>query len=409
MNLNFSDRMSNIKASEIRELLKLTEQPEIISFAGGLPAPELFPKEKIGEVAKEVLFNEGAFALQYTTTEGFAPLRKIIVEERMAPSGVKCDISNIMLTNGSQQGLEFSAKLFVNKGDVIICESPSYLGAINAFKAYEPKFIEISMDKDGMIIEELEKAIKENDNVKMIYTIPDFQNPSGITMSLDRRKRLAALAAKYEIPVIEDSPYGELRYDNEKLPAVKAFDESGFVINLGTFSKTFCPGLRLGWVVADTKILQKYILIKQGADLQCNTLSQVIAARYMEKYSLDEHIASLIKVYKKRRDLMIDSMKTYFPKEVKFTIPEGGLFTWVELREDLDAKAIMEDALKEKVAYVPGGSFFPNGGKKNFFRLNYSNMNEEKIVEGIKRLGSVLDKYYCNCNSFEETAAVKED
>ncbi|GAA0116313.1 aminotransferase-like domain-containing protein [Clostridium senegalense] len=409
MNLNFSDRMSNIKASEIRELLKLTEQPEIISFAGGLPAPELFPKEKIGEIAKEVLFNEGAFALQYTTTEGFAPLRKIIVEERMAPSGVKCDISNIMLTNGSQQGLEFSAKLFVNKGDVIICESPSYLGAINAFKAYEPKFIEISMDKDGMIIEELEKAIKENDNVKMIYTIPDFQNPSGITMSLERRKRLAALAAKYEIPVIEDSPYGELRYDNEKLPAVKAFDESGFVINLGTFSKTFCPGLRLGWIVADTKILQKYILIKQGADLQCNTLSQVIAARYMEKYSLDEHIASLIKVYKKRRDLMIDSMKTYFPKEVKFTIPEGGLFTWVELKEGLDAKAIMEDALKEKVAYVPGGSFFPNGGKKNFFRLNYSNMNEEKIVEGIKRLGSVLDKYYCNCNSLEETAAVKED
>ncbi|MGL4731232.1 MAG: PLP-dependent aminotransferase family protein [Clostridium sp.] len=412
MNLNFSNRMANIKASEIRELLKLTCQPEIISFAGGLPAPELFPNEKISEITKEVLLNEGAFALQYTTTEGFDPLREIIVKQRMAPAGIKCDISNIMLTNGSQQGLEFSAKLFINKGDVIICESPSYLGAINAFKAYEPKFVEIPMDKDGMIIEELEKALKEHDNVKMIYTIPDFQNPSGITMSLERRKRLAKIASEHEIPVIEDSPYGELRYDNERLPSIKAFDEKGYVITLGTFSKTFCPGLRLGWIVADTKILQKYILIKQGADLQCNTLSQVVAARYMEKYSLDDHIASIIKVYKKRRDLMIDTMKTCFPKEVKFTIPEGGLFTWVELREDLDSKVIMEDALKENVAYVPGSSFFPNGGKNNYFRLNYSNMNEEKIVEGVKRLGKVLNKYYCSdctCKSLEETAALKED
>ncbi|WP_461613327.1 aminotransferase-like domain-containing protein [Clostridium sp. Marseille-QA1073] len=394
MSLQYADRISNIKASEIRELLKLSEQPEIISFAGGFPAPELFPKEKLAEVTSKVLIEQGEIALQYTTTEGYSPLRKIIVEERMAPAGVKCDISNIMLTNGSQQGLEFSAKLFINEGDIIICESPSYLGAINAFKAYNPKFVEIPMDKDGMVIEDLEKALKGHSNVKMIYTIPDFQNPSGITMSLERRKRIAELAAKYEIPVIEDSPYGELRFDGERLPSIKAFDEAGYVVTLGTFSKTFCPGLRLGWIVASPEILKKYVLIKQGADLQCNTLCQISSAKFMEQYKLDDHIAKIIEVYRVRRDLMIDSMKKYFPKDVKFTFPEGGLFTWVELREDLDSSKIMEDALKEKVAYVPGASFFPNGGKKNFFRLNYSNMTNEKIIEGIKRLGKVLYKHY---------------
>ncbi|ARC85182.1 aminotransferase class I and II family protein [Clostridium argentinense CDC 2741] len=396
MSLQYADRISNIKASEIRELLKLSEQPEIISFAGGFPAPELFPKDKLAEVTSKVLTEQGEIALQYTTTEGYAPLRKIIVEERMAPAGVKCDISNIMLTNGSQQGLEFSAKLFINEGDIIICESPSYLGAINAFKAYNPKFVEIPMDKDGMVIEDLEKALKGHSNVKMIYTIPDFQNPSGITMSLERRKRIAELAAEYEIPVIEDSPYGELRFDGERLPSIKAFDEAGYVVTLGTFSKTFCPGLRLGWIVASPEILKKYVLIKQGADLQCNTLCQISSAKFMEQYKLDDHIAKIIEVYRVRRDLMIDSMKKYFPKDVKFTFPEGGLFTWVELREDLDSSKIMEDALKEKVAYVPGASFFPNGGKKNFFRLNYSNMTNEKIIEGIKRLGNVLYKHYGN-------------
>ena len=396
MSLQYANRISNIKASEIRELLKLSEQPEIISFAGGFPAPELFPKDKLAEVTSKVLTEQGEIALQYTTTEGYAPLRKIIVEERMAPAGVKCDISNIMLTNGSQQGLEFSAKLFINEGDIIICESPSYLGAINAFKAYNPKFVEIPMDKDGMVIEDLEKALKGHSNVKMIYTIPDFQNPSGITMSLERRKRIAELAAEYEIPVIEDSPYGELRFDGERLPSIKAFDEAGYVVTLGTFSKTFCPGLRLGWIVASPEILKKYVLIKQGADLQCNTLCQISSAKFMEQYKLDDHIAKIIEVYRVRRDLMIDSMKKYFPKDVKFTFPEGGLFTWVELREDLDSSKIMEDALKEKVAYVPGASFFPNGGKKNFFRLNYSNMTNEKIIEGIKRLGKVLYKHYGN-------------
>lgn len=395
MNIRYADRTSNIKASEIRELLKLTEEPDIISFAGGLPAPELFPIEKVNEVMQKVIEEKGYIALQYASTDGYTPLREVIINQRVKPMGINCNISNIMLTNGSQQGLEFSAKLFINKGDIIVCESPSYLGAINAFAAYGPKFIEVSMDENGMKVDELENILKEyGSKVKMIYTIPDFQNPSGITMSLERRQRVAEISAKYKVIVIEDSPYGELRFEGKFIPPIKSFDKAGYVVNLGSFSKTFCPGLRLGWIVAEEEIIKKYILIKQGADLQCNTLAQVFIAEYMKKYNLNDHIAYIISVYKKRRDLMLNAIKEYFPSDVKYTHPEGGLFTWCEIREDLDAAAILEEALKEKVAFVPGASFFPNGGKRNFFRLNYSNMNEEKIVEGIKRLGNVLNRYY---------------
>lgn len=394
MELRYSDRASYVKASEIRELLKLTKRPEVISFAGGLPAPELFPLEQLNEVMSKVILEDGYSALQYATTEGYEPLRKIIVEERMKPNGIDCNAENIMITNGSQQGLEFTGKLFLNEGDVVFCESPSYLGAINAFKIYNPKFVEIPMDENGMIIEELEKALEEYPEVKFIYTIPDFQNPSGKTMTLDRRKRLAEIANDKKIPVIEDSPYGELRFEGERLPCIKHFDENGYVITLGTFSKTFCPGLRLGWVCAHEDIVNKYVLIKQGADLQACSLSQITAARFMQQYKLDDHIDKIIAVYKKRRDLMLDSIKKYFPEEVKYTYPEGGLFTWVELREDLDSRKINMEALEQNVAFVPGGSFYPNGGKHNTFRLNYSTMPDDKIVEGIKRLGSVLKKYY---------------
>lgn len=394
MELKFANRVSNVKASEIRELLKLTQQPEIISFAGGLPAPELFPKEKLKIIFDKVMEESGSIALQYTTTEGYLPLREIIAEQRMKPSGINCTAENIMITNGSQQGLEFSARLFVNEGDVIICESPSYLGAINAFKIYGPKFVEIPMDDNGMIVEELEKALKKYPETKMIYTIPDFQNPSGKTMNLERRKRIAELASQYKIPVIEDSPYGELRFEGEKLPCIQSFDTEGYVITLGTFSKTFCPGLRIGWVCANPEIVQKYVLVKQGADLQSGTINQMVAAKFMQEYNLDDHINKIIDVYKKRRDLMLDNIKKYFPDGIKVTYPEGGLFTWVELRKDIDARKVNMEALKEKVAVVPGGSFFPNGGKENYFRLNYSNMSEDKIVEGIKRLGNVLKKYY---------------
>lgn len=394
MNIQFSDRTGEIKASEIRELLKLTEKPEIISFAGGLPAPELFPKEEIARISKDLFEKEGNIALQYSSTDGYTPLRKKIAEELMSQANVNVNEDNIMITNGSQQGLEFSAKLFVNEGDVILCESPSYLGAINAFKVYRPKFVEIPTDDDGMIIEELEKSLKTVSNIKMIYTIPDFQNPSGKTMPVWRRKRIAELAKEYSIPVIEDSPYGDLIFEGKRLPSIKSFDKDGYVIYLGTFSKIFCPGFRLGWVCADKEIVRKYVLIKQGADLQSSTASQLITNKFLEENDINKHIKKIVSVYRKRRDVMIKSIEIYFPKEVKFTRPKGGLFAWVELKENINARDLFKEAIEQNVAFVPGGSFFPNGGHENYFRLNYSTMPEDKIEEGIKRLGNLLKKYY---------------
>lgn len=389
MTIKYAKRMDNIKGSAIRELLKLTEQPEIISFAGGLPAPELFPIEALKEVCLKVLDTDGKAALQYSPTEGYVPLRKII-SDRLKRDGIDISYEDILITSGSQQGLEFCARVFVDEGETIICESPSYLGALNAFKAYLPNFVEVEMDEDGMKMDELEKALKENPNAKFIYTIPDFQNPTGITMSLERRKRIVELAEEYNIPVVEDNPYGDLRFDGEKHPPISFFDKKGMVIYLGTFSKIFAPGLRLGWVAASPEITKKYVLVKQGADLQTNSMSQREIATYIEMNDIDEHIEKIIKVYRKRRDLMIDTMKKEFPENVSYTYPNGGLFTWVTLPNGVDAAEVLQKALEEKVAFVPGGAFYPKPGNENHFRLNYSNMPEDKIVEGITRLGKVL-------------------
>ncbi|MGF7059215.1 PLP-dependent aminotransferase family protein [Brassicibacter mesophilus] len=389
MSLNFAKRMDGIKASEIRELLKLTQRPEVISFAGGLPAPELFPIEIMKDIAKEVLDENGHKALQYGTTEGHLPLREMIAK-RMAKVGIDVTADNILITSGSQQGLDFSGKIFLDPGDVVLCESPSYLGAINAFKAYQPKFVDVPTDDEGMIMSELEKILETTERIKLIYVIPDFQNPSGRTWSIERRKKLVELANKYNLPIVEDNPYGELRFEGEIPPAVKHFDTEGRVIFLGTFSKTFCPGMRLGWTCADKEALQKYILVKQGADLQASTISQMELAKFLEKYDLDSHIEKIKNVYRKRRDLMLNTIKEEFPTEVKFTYPEGGLFTWVILPENINARELAVKALEKNVAFVPGGSFFPNGGHENTFRLNYSNMDEERIVEGIKRLAQVI-------------------
>ena len=389
MTLNYAKRMDNIRASEIRELLKLTQKPEVISFAGGMPAPELFPIEEMKKITQKVLEEKGTTALQYGPTEGYLPLREKIVE-RMAKLKVDLTVDNILITSGSQQGLDFAAKVFINPGDIIVCESPSYLGAINAFKAYEPKFIEVDTDEEGMIMEDLEEVLKNNDNVKFIYVIPDFQNPSGKTWSEERRIKLVELANKYNVAIVEDNPYGELRFEGEFLPAVKHYDIEGRVIFLGTFSKIFCPGLRLGWVAADEEVLSKFILVKQGADLQSSTISQMELAQFLEEYDIDKHIEKLKEVYKRRRDLMLKTMEEEFPEDVKFTYPEGGLFTWVVLPEHINARDLAVKALEKNVAFVPGGSFFPNGGNENTLRMNYSNMDEARIVEGVKRLAQAI-------------------
>ena len=390
MAVKFAERMGKIEGSAIRELLKLTARPEVISFAGGMPAPELFPVEEMKEIAVAVLEEQGRVALQYTSTEGYLPLRQKIAQRMNKTLKTNVGPDDILITSGSQQGLDFSGKVFIDKGDVILCESPSYMGALNAMKSYEPEFIEIDTDNDGMIMEDLEKVLASNDKVKMIYVIPDFQNPSGRTWPLERRLKFMEIINKYEIPVIEDNPYGELRFDGESLPSLKSLDTKGLVIYLGTFSKIFCPGYRLGWTCADSKILEKFNICKQGSDLQASTISQMEVNKFMDVYDLDEHVEKIKACYVKRRDVMLKTMKEEFPDCVEFTHPEGGLFTWVTFPEGINAGEMAKKCLEKNVAYVPGESFYPNGGVYNTCRLNYSNMPEEKIIEGIKRMGQVL-------------------
>lgn len=389
MSFKFANRMDNIKSSEIRELLKLTQRPGIISFAGGLPAPELFPVEELIKIAKDVLEKHGAKALQYGPTEGYQPLREAIAK-RMEKVHVNVSSEDILVISGSQQGLDFAGKIFINPGDKIIVENPSYLGAINAFRAYEPEFIDIDMDDDGMIIEDLEKALIENDDVKFIYVIPDFQNPTGKTWSTERRIKLVELANKYDVAIIEDNPYGELRFEGEILPSIKHYDTEDRVIFLGTFSKIFCPGMRLGWVAASEELLHKFILVKQGADLQSSTIAQIEVATFLNEYDIKGHIEKINSLYRVRRDTMINAMKEEFPEGVTFTYPNGGLFTWVVLPEYMNARELAIKALEQQVAFVPGGSFFANGGHENTFRCNYSAMDEENTLIGIKRLGNVI-------------------
>ncbi|AMJ42476.1 PLP-dependent aminotransferase family protein [Anaerotignum propionicum] len=388
--VRFAKRLDLLDSSDIGDLLRLIARPDIISFAGGLPAPELFPVEALKQAGLAVMEEMGTIACQYSSTEGLPQLREKIVERMAVKNNIHATPEQVLITSGSQQGLDFAARVFIDKGDVILVESPSYLGAINAFKACEPTFIEVPTDDGGMVMEELEKVLATTENVKMIYVIPDFQNPTGRTWSLERRTKFMEIVNKYEVPVIEDNPYGELRFENDTMPALKSLDTKGVVVYLGTLSKIMVPGFRLGWVCAKDEILSKFNTMKQGADLQTSTLTQLQANKYMDMNNLDEHVNKIREVYKHRRDVMMKAMKEYFPKEAKFTYPDGGLFTWVELPDYIDTKEMALQCLEKKVAYVPGGSFFPNGGKNNCFRMNYSCMSDEKIIEGVKALAEVI-------------------
>ena len=385
--------MSYIKASEIREILKVTEQEDVISFAGGLPAPELFPIEEINEINQIVLKEAGTKALQYTTTEGYAPLREWISKRMNERLGTAFDKDNILITHGSQQGLDLSGKVFLDEGDIVLCESPTYLAAISAFKAYGCSFIEIPTDEYGMNMDALEDVLSKTMNIKLIYVIPTFQNPTGKTWNLERRKRLAELSAQYGVAVVEDNPYGELRFEGESLPSVKSFDTIGNILCTGSFSKIFCPGFRIGWIAGDKDIIRKYVLVKQGTDLQCNTIAQMTIAEYLKRYDIDKHIKKIVEVYRRRRDIAVKCIECYFPDNIKFTHPEGGLFTWIELPEEVSARKILEKCLEKKIAFVPGGSFFPNENKENTFRINYSNMPEDSIEKGLQILGEVVKEY----------------
>lgn len=388
--MKFSKRMERMQASEIRELLKLTAQPDIISFAGGLPAPELFPVEEIAKVSHDLVMKEGRQLLQYATTEGRPTLRAKIAKRMAEKYHAQVDVDEILITTGSQQCLDFAGKLFLDPGDVVLCESPSYLGALNAFNAYEPNFVEVPTDNGGLIPEELDKILATTPNCKFIYVIPDFQNPTGRTWSLERRKKFMEVVNKYDLPVLEDNPYGELRYEGEILPSLKSLDTKGLVMFLGTFSKIFCPGLRLGWVAGAKEVVSEFVKIKQSADLHTSNFDQGVADAYMDAYDLDAHVSKIVALYKSRRDLILKTMAEEFPAGVEWTHPEGGLFLWLTLPEGVSARKVFDKCIEMKVAAVIGDAFYPNQKTDRSMRINYSNMPEDKIVEGIKRMAKAI-------------------
>ncbi|MBW2366382.1 MAG: PLP-dependent aminotransferase family protein [Deltaproteobacteria bacterium] len=390
MTLRYSERMDAFGTSIIRELFALAMNPEIITLAGGAPAPELYPIEAFSKASAKAFEEYGIPMIAYDTTDGYEPLRKIIAEERMTSVGVDTSSANIFITTGSQQGIDFSGRLFLDKGDLVIVESPTYLGAVNSFDSYQCRYAEVPMDENGMITEVLEDVLKKNPEAKMIYINPDFQNPTGLSMGRERRKALVDLATAYNVPIVEDSPYIEMRYEGEKIPSVKSFDTSGIVIYLGSFSKICAPGVRLGWICASDELLPKYNKIKQACDLHSSTICQRQLTKYMEMYSLDEQIKKMIPAYKLKRDTMMEIMENEFPDSVSFTRPEGGFFTWVTVPEKYDTVELFKKAVEKKVAFVPGAPFFVEKGHDNHMRVNYSFMPVDKVAEGTKRLAKLL-------------------
>ena len=396
----FAQRTQRMTSSAIRELLKLTSRPDIISFAGGLPAPEEFPVERVRDAADRVLTRHGSSALQYSTTEGFAPLRETVAQH-MARFGLSVGLENIVITTGSQEALDLIGKVLINTGDRILTESPSYLGAIQAFTMYGAEYVTVPIDDDGLITERLEEALRTGP--KFMYVLPNFQNPAGVTLSLARRRALVALADRYGIPIVEDDPYGQLRYSGEHITPLVVLDAElhgehpdgqyrGSVIYLSTFSKTLAPGLRLGWVVAPSEVIQRLVMAKQGTDLHTSTLDQMVACEVARDGFLDSHVERLREVYGRRRNVMLDALARTLPPEtgVRWTRPEGGLFLWVTLPQGLDASQLLEAAVEQRVAFVPGVCFHPDGSGLNTMRLNFSNASEAMIEEGIARLAAVV-------------------
>ena len=385
----YAFRTQRMVGSAIRELLKFTELPDVISFAGGMPAPEVFPITQFKQACVRVLDEHGPQALQYGTTDGYLPLREMIARHALR-YGINVTADNILITSGSQQALDLIGRIFINRGDRILVESPTYLGALQAWNAYGAEYIPVPFDEEGMITNELESRLRVGP--KFIYVLPNFQNPTGVTLSYERRLHLIELATRYGVPIIEDDPYGQLRFEGEHLPAVEVLDSntrsqdgcySGNVIYLSTFSKTLAPGIRLAWVVAPVDVIRKLILAKQGADLHTSTFNQIVAYEVSHGGFLDEHVKLIRKVYRERRDVMLDTLKEHMPEEVHWTHPKGGLFLWVTLPEKINTTELLKEAVQQKVAFVPGASFFPCGGGQNTMRLNYSNAKPEKINEGV--------------------------
>lgn len=392
----FAERTKQMKRSTVREILKLTARPEVISFAGGLPAPELFPVERIREATDTVLAERGREVLQYSTSEGMPELRDLIAK-RLSTGGFRIPPENILITSGSQQALDMIARIFLNEGDRALVENPTYVGMLTSWKPFNPHFSAVPTDADGMCVDDLEAMLDEPH--KIMYAIPTFQNPQGTTLSRQRREKLADLLVKHNLLFVEDDPYGELRYSGEPVPSLLQLEAEargaatpeGCVMYCGTFSKILTPGMRIGWVAAAFPVIDKLVQVKQATDLHTSTINQFVTYEVArDEAFLNEHIAMLRDVYRSRRDLMLATMDEHFPQEVTWTRPEGGLFLMVTLPPGLDAAEILKQALAHDVAFVPGDGFFIGDTGHNTFRLNYSNARPEMIVEGIRRLGVVL-------------------
>lgn len=389
-NWPFSKHATSLESSVIRETLKISSKPGIINFAGGLPASELLPSDLILECVDSVLTDHAAQALQYSISQGVPMLRELIAS-RISRQGLPVTADNILITTGSQQGLDLIGRVFLEPGDYVITELPTYLGALQAFNFYQARYAPVQMDDDGMIIEHLEEKILQY-HPKMIYVVPNFQNPSGITLSYQRRKALMNLVFRHQVAMIDDNPYGELRYSGTPLPSLRGLGGDA-VIQLGTFSKLISPGLRVGWICAPVSAIQIIEKAKQAVDLHSSTFTQFVAAEFLKRGYLDPHIEQIRTAYALKRDTMIAAMKEYFPSSVRWPHPDGGLFLWVQLPETVSATMVFQQALYGGVAFIPGRPFHPDGSGDNTMRLNFASSTPENLVEGIKRLGRVLSQY----------------
>ncbi len=387
MDYALSCRMGQMRPSAVRQILKVTEQPEMISFAGGLPAPECFPVAEIAQCAQRVLGEAGPQALQYAVTEGFGPLREKFAAE-MQSRGVACAAENILITSGSQQALDLIAKVLLDPGDCVLTESPTYLAAIQAFQSYEARFVSVRMDEWGLVPEALEEAIRR-ERPKLLYVIPNFQNPSGITLAVERRRAIYDLALRHRIVIVEDDPYGKLRYRGTEIPPIAAMDQEGIVLYISTVSKTITPGLRVGWVAGHPTLLRSLVIAKQAADLHTSNLDQRIVDRYLGDFDGEAHIGKIRTLYGVRFALMEQCLTEAMPDGYSWTHPDGGMFLWVSAPEGVDAGAMLLQAIERKVVFVPGRDFFPDSSDCRHFRLNFSNATEEKIRVGITRLAEV--------------------
>lgn len=389
--MRFSSTMDRLEASAIRAVQKrIVSKPGVISFAAGLPDPNVFPLDDLRKSTLDVIDNDGKIAFQYGLTKGYSPLLETLADRMNEKESVKCTKENIVITTGSQQGLSLAAMMFIDEGDMVLTESPSYLGGINACRPFGAVFMGVDTDDEGMVIADLEKKLKENDNVKIIYVIPNFQNPTGKAWSYNRRKAFMEVINKYDVVVLEDNPYGEIRFKGEFVPTLKSMDTQNKVMYLGSFSKILCPGLRVGWICADKQIADAAEKLKEGIDLQCNQFTQLQVYEYMTKCDIEGHIKEIQQLYKEKCNAMMGHIKNDFPKSIKFTDPEGGMFIWLELPEGMDADALLDKAIDRGVAFIPGAPFYANDGAKNTIRLNFTVPAIEEIHKGMKIFADLL-------------------